>query len=113
MQHYRLLKELAATTQTAFTTPDTPQLDMRAYKELLDAGYMEGDFVQDHVGRFEVFGGLAITLSGRDYLRQLEESLFHFARPGFFSQHKLAIYRWFFRILGTVIGGLVLWLITR
>ena len=113
MQRYRLLKELSFTTYPAFNTADTPRDDMRAYKELLDAGYMQGDFVPDQQGFPEVFGGLAITHSGRDYLRELETSLFHSVRPSFFSRHRSAILSWFFGLLATIISGVVVWLLTH
>ncbi|MBT7912324.1 hypothetical protein HN588_00285 [Candidatus Bathyarchaeota archaeon] len=77
------------------------------YAELIEAGHLSGAVARDSHGHPDAIGGAAITIAGREYLKELEKGLASKTLLGFLRSKVGYIVSW---AIGVATALLVLWL---
>jgi hypothetical protein len=114
----RLLSILAKADEPMSSDETWLLVDIRALAELAAGGFISaGDVVRDECGKPCAICCVEITPSGRAYLAELQHEAESRTSIGFIKEHRFSFYKWFFwivaAVVGTVIGGYILWRLTH
>jgi len=71
---------------------------LQAYYEFYQSGLVAGHLIQGDAGQAIAMGNMTITAKGRKYLEESAER----------KTSRWKVYAWFFGVLGTIAGGLLL-----
>jgi hypothetical protein len=110
----RLLTLLANSIEPVSSDETWLLSDIAVLAELETGGFVSaGDVVRSGQGQVIAIVCVSINISGRKYLIELIKESEANTSVGFIKQHRFAIYKWVFGIVGSIIVGLVLWHLTR
>jgi hypothetical protein len=104
-RYIRLLSQLAEATAAMHTTRDEPRMDVIAFDELVESGFIKGMPLRDSTNFLQGVDDMRITVPGRLFLEELQEKESLKTSWGLIKKHRFSAYKWFFGIgSGGVMG---------